>query len=105
MANLTDTQRDDFIAGLGVSNRIGLNTASREKQIDAGQDLAYRTDVVETHETYADFVKTHGRPARTVQAGAHELHIWDGVQFGKGKPRGSLYLMEFDSGVSASLFS
>ena len=104
MSSLTDNQRDDFIAGLGIFIRFGMASATRTAQIDVGTDVTDRDGVVQTHESLADFVKTHGKPSKTIQAGNNKLHVWRGIQFGKGSPRGFLYFMDFGS-VSASLFA
>lgn len=61
------------------------------------------SDIVQTHESYADFAKTHGEGKATMYEG-RQIHYWRGVQFGKGTPRGTLYLMEFDTGSNASFF-
>lgn len=61
------------------------------------------SNIVQTHESYAEFAETHGEGTATMFEG-RQIHYWRGVQFGKGTPRGTLYLMEFDNGPNASFF-
>jgi hypothetical protein len=61
-------------------------------------------DVVQTADTYADFVRAHGEPQIARTFGERQAFVWRGVQFRKGQTRGNLYLTEFD-GVSASYFA
>jgi hypothetical protein len=103
MDTLTTTQREDFIAALGIANSASLAGAGRAAQIEAGRDLAEPEDVVQTHEALGDFSTTHGRPSETVETAAGPLFVWERVQLATRQPRGTLYLMQFD-GVSASLF-
>jgi hypothetical protein len=58
---------------------------------------------VTTHENLADFITSRGRPQESKPvANGRTLHVWRNVQFRKGAPRVSLFLLEFD-GVSASM--
>lgn len=99
---LTQQQQTEFLAALGVWNGASLD-ATIEAQADAGDDIADRADFVATHETLADFIASRGRPQES-QPVAYDktLHVWRGVQFRKGQPRVSLFLLEFD-GVAASM--
>lgn len=104
---LSNTHRDEFKIGLALLNLVSFDSAkmSREELIDSGDEICGH--VVSTHETYADFVATHGAPrhSRTTSSG-YEIHEWTDVQFKKGMRRGSLYLMEFDAdGISASYYT
>ena len=94
---------EEFKIGLALLNGLDASLP-REKLIDSGDELFGR--MVETSETFADFVKTHGQPrfSRTTPTGL-EIHEWTGVQFRKGQPRGTLYLMEFDGQTNASMFN
>ncbi len=83
--------------------------ATEKMQIDeigAVDDLGWidPENVVQTSETYADFVRTHGEPQIARSFGERQAFVWRGVQFRKGQARGNLYLTEFD-GVSASYYA
>ena len=101
---LTEAQRREFTIGVGMID-VGKIPAdmSQEQIFKIGDDMIGK--IVQTHETFVDFVKTHRAPreSRTTMAG-NEIHVWRSVQFRKGQPRGDLYLMEFD-GVSASMYN
>lgn len=83
--------------------------ADEKMQLDAvgsTDDLCWLQagDVVQTHETYADFVGAHGEPQIARTFGDRQAFVWKGVQFRRGQTRGNLYLTEFD-GVSASYYA
>ena len=61
-------------------------------------------DVVQTADTYADFVAVHGEPQIARTFGERQAFVWRGVQFRRGQTRGNLYLTEFD-GISASYYA
>lgn len=99
---LTIEQRENFIKLLGRGNVLGNKTDA--ELLEAGLDLADLSDVVETHESLSDFSVTHGAPRNTVQYGRLTMYQWTNIQLrGKGTPRGTLYLVEFD-GVSGAYF-
>jgi len=101
---LTDLQKREFVIGFSTWNHGGSAAAMSDDQLFNAEK--YLTgDIVTTHEAFADFVKTHGQPreSRTTRSG-HEVHVWIGIQFRRGQPRGDLFLMEFD-GISASLYT
>ena len=52
-------------------------------------------DVVETRETIADFIAANEEPQERLQTPAGELMVWHNLQKGRGKQRGSLYVMDF----------
>lgn len=62
------------------------------------------SDVVQTADVYADFVRAHGEPQISRTFGERQAFVWRGVQFRKGQARGNLYLTEFD-GISASYYA
>ena len=99
---MTTDRTEEFKIGLALLNGLDA-TLPRETLIDSGDEMFGR--LVETSETFADFCRNRGKPAasRTTPAG-FEIHEWTGVQFRKGQPRGTLYLMEFDGGRNASMF-
>src|SRR3989304_6000653 len=100
-STLTDLQKREFIIGHSTLNHGGSAANMTDEQLLKAADPR-PDDVVTTHETYADFVKSRARPreSRTTRGG-HEIHVWHGVQFRRGQPRGDLFLMEFE-GISAS---
>lgn len=107
MTFLSENQKDDFRVGLAIWNGA-RGTEPRSELIILGDDICAK--IVETHDTFADFVKAHGQPSfsRTTPFG-YQIHVWRNVQFRnvqfrKGTPRGKLYLMEFE-GVSASMYA
>ena len=99
---LTDTQKDEFRIGMALLYGI-KSELPRARLIESGDELL--NHIVETHETFSDFVRAHGRPTASCMTPAGlEIHEWTRVQFRKGQQRGTLSLMEFGS-VSASAFS
>lgn len=83
--------------------------ADEKAQLDAigtVDDLCWlaHDDVVQTADTYADFVHAHGEPQVARTFGERQAFVWRGVQFRRGQTRGNLYLTEFD-GVSASYYA
>ena len=105
---LSSENKAEFLIGLGVLNHggatmiKGMTTAELQS---AGDDICDIESIVTTHEVFADFVKTHGQPHHSeMTPGGYQVHEWVNVQFKKGQPRGSLYLMEFN-GVSASYYA
>jgi hypothetical protein len=113
MSYITDIETEGNMTALSTADRelsIRMWFAADEKcgldQIGSVDDLCWLdpTDVVQTHETYADFVKTHGEPQIARTFGERQAFIWRGVQVGRDKARGNLYLTEFD-GVSASYYA
>lgn len=103
-STLTAEQKREFVIGHSMWNHgAGAANMTDDALFNAEDYLV--SDIVTTHETFADFVKTHGQPSdsRTTRSG-HELHRWSGVQFRRGQPRGDLFLMEF-GGISASFYT
>lgn len=104
---LSDVMRNEFTVGLGTINLIPAMAASssRDELFDEGDCML--GNIVETHETYGDFVAAHGQPSSSrMTIDGRQIHVWTAVQFRKGQARGSLYLMEFEeAGVSASMFT
>jgi hypothetical protein len=100
---LTEQQKTEFLAVLGVWNGGASVSDTIEFAADNGDDIANRSDIVTTHETLADFTQSRGRPqeAETVHGG-RTPHVGRDVQFRKRQPRRTLFLLEFD-GVSASM--
>jgi hypothetical protein len=103
-ATLTDTQKREFVVGYAMWNSGATAARMTDDELFKSEHYII-SDVVTTHETFADFVKSHGQPgqSRTTRSG-HEIHVWTGVQFRRGQPRGDLFLMEFE-GISASLYT
>ena len=103
-ATLTDSQKRELVICHNMWNRGSSALDLTDDQLFDDERYLV-SDIVTTHETFADFVKTHGQPrqSRTTRTG-REIHVWHGVQFRRGQPRGDLFLMEFD-GISASLYT
>jgi hypothetical protein len=104
---LTLEQREDFCIGYAIWNgllRDEVRKLSRQELLALSDYVP--GDVIQTHETLADFVKTHGAPVVTVGTPfGRSFYEWDRVQLGgKGKTRGQLFLMDFD-GVSATYYT
>ena len=104
MTGLSETQKREFVIGHSMWNHGASAAQMSDDQLFSAEDYLV-SDIVTTHETLADFVKTHGQPrqSRTTRSG-NEIHMWTGVQFRRGQPRGDLFLMEF-GGVGASLYT
>ncbi len=97
---LTSDQRETFVAAIGFQN---CGAADRASAVDNGLNMMDLADVVSTHETVADFQSTH-REGREVRTPFGALRVWSGVQLGRGKTRGELFLMDFGN-VRAAHFT
>ena len=101
---LTRENREVFAAAFMIDQASGAADWMREQAVEeAEMSGCALDDIVQTHEIYADFVKSHGEPAKSWTRDGRQMHVWRKVQFRKGQARGDLYLMEFD-GVSGSLY-
>ena len=99
MTTLTTDQRAALSLATGYWN--SLSSATAAEAADAA--IVEPHQVVQTHETLADFIASRGKGVvRATPAG--ELHVWSGVQLGRGKTRGAIFAMFFD-GVAASYFT
>ena len=61
---LTEQQKTEFLAVLGVWNGGASVSDTIEFAADKGDDIANRSDIVTTHETLADFTQSRGRPRK-----------------------------------------
>lgn len=104
MTRLTTADRELFVRMAFTAGEFGNRPAPLEdRSID---DLCWieADDVVETRDTYADFVRAHGDPQITRTFGDKQIFVWRNVQFRPGQTRQRLYLVEFPGGVNASYF-
>lgn len=103
---LTVADRACVAAGFMHAQIIhGAADMTDEQLLAAAADtLGAPDNVIQTHETLADFASSHGQPTKTWMVGARKMHQWRRVQMRFGRARGDLYLMEFD-GVSGSIFT
>ena len=99
MTDLTEAQREDFLAASGYENSVVCD--SRADALEAAQFGGH--DIVQTHETLADFQASRGK-GKAIETPAGTLYIWKNVQMIARKPRGDLFVMFFD-GVAASVFT
>ena len=101
MTSFTEAQIEAFLAIVGADNLIGC--ADRAKAIDAGDDIIVQSKMVATHESVEDFQKTHGA-GRRIETPFGAMHAWTGAQMGRGKTRGTIYLVDV-GGVNAAYFT
>ena len=101
--SLTEQQKTEFLAALGIWNGGASLNDTLEAQASAGEYIADHDCIVSTHETLAEFTANRGRPQEKKNVGRGKtLYVWRNVQFQKGKPRRTLFLLEFD-GISACM--
>ena len=101
MTSFTEAQIEAFLAIVGADNRIGCT--DRAEAINAGDDIIVQSKLVSTHETVEDFQKTHGK-GRRIETQFGAMHTWSDAQLGRGKARGTIYLVALD-GVNAVYFT
>ena len=105
MTELTQADRDLFRRAIGVWNRRDLKDAPAVEQLDAGDDILSDGDIVIVRNTTAaDQLRIHGTPHYLRTFEGREIISHDDVQFVKGKPRGTLFYMEFD-GIAAGYYT